>query len=540
MPTPSRLSPLLLLCLSWFLLSGCNEKRFALSKDSKARPSQTSQRLPVQPLARLKFQRPKRAPKLSVAPRLESKASHVAGIRSLAVDPSGLFVLSGGADRQLMLWNLAHQKKVRSWHNFTGAIRRLQFSADGRRFVLLEGHRSLSLWSLQGKKLKQYKSPTPLLDIHFSPLGDRLLAVDQKGQLTLFHGFRLQRLHIQQVCPKGVAAQHVKIGPGRRWIIVSCANGSFVVRNWTGTQTQRVMHHSTVQTMALSAKGDWLATGSSDAQLTLWHIHPKTLKIKKVHRSRGHLRTITALQFHPTLPQLATASRDNSVGIWSYSTTKLSLIRNLKHKASVESLAYVAGNKRQLLTGDSQGTLSLWTDSGQRLMRQEPPTWKARSLSFSLRRDWLATDTAGSGSAIWDLHTGQPIMSMKLHPFPVRHIQFARSGNRLMSADRRNIVFWDLKRRRPIGVINPPKKINLTVATLGRDWTQVFYGTDRGGVDLWTLAGPKRLYRDRVPQCVTAIAFHPIQRRAAAGTCEGKLYLYDDCEFLPKETNCWR
>lgn len=548
MPQVSRLSffpAFVLIPFLFLVLVGCDEGRFGVPKKSRVRPGDINKYKRMLPASVLKKAQPSKRPVRGTTTRpttspstrptqsnngsvgLEFLASHAAAVKGVAFDPSGTFALSIGADRQLILWNLLQQKKVRSWYDFQGTLKNVQFSPDGRRFLVLESPGTLSLWSRQGKRLQTYQHKGALRAVQFAPLDNRIAATTAQGKLLFLHSFRLNLLTQEQACPNKVSAVSLSIDSGQKWVVVGCANSSMWLRPWDQKTTSTKKLTYVPKVLALSSQGTTLAVGTETGHVALWKVQAKPLGLFAEQRIRGHVRAISGLVFHPNLPKLASSSLDKTVAIWTVGK-KLSLLRMLRHEASVESLAYSpASGVSRLLTGEGDGSITLWKDHGQRIMAQSPPVWKANTLSFSPKANQLATDAGRGGVLVWDLTKGTPYLGMQVHPFHLIHIAFAQDGNHFISADRRNIAFWDLRSRRSVTVLNPPKKSNITAVTLGRDWTQAFYGTDQRGVHLWTVAGPKRLFHDYRPQCVTSIALHPLSRQGAVGTCEGILYLYN-------------
>ncbi|TNE46209.1 MAG: WD40 repeat domain-containing protein [Deltaproteobacteria bacterium] len=537
MPQISRPWFSLALVLPFFLvLVGCDEGRFGVPKKSRLKPGDTNKykrMLPgkLLPLAKTSrtqpSTRPTTRPSASTSLGLEFDHSHAAAVQGVAFDPSGTMALSLGADRTLILWNLTTQKKIRSWSTFKGSLRKVQFSPDGRRFLVLEAPGVLSLWSRQGQRLRTYTHKHAILDARFAPLDNRIVAVTEQGKLLFLQSFQLKLVSQEQACPAKTSALQLAIDAGQKWLAVSCSHAQLWMRPWDQATPYMKKLPYVARVLALSGQGTSIAMGTEQGVVALWKVKPKPLSIVQEQRVRGHLRAVTGLAFHPSLPKLASSSLDQAVGVWSLGS-KLKLLRLLQNEAGVESLAYSpATGASHILTGESDGSITLWKDHGKRIMTQAPPTWKANTLSFSPKANWLATDAGRGGVMIWDLNKGVPHLAMKVHPFHLLRVSFAQDGNHFISADRRNIAFWDLRSRRSVTVLNPPKKSNITAVVLGRDWTQAFYGTDQRGVHLWTVAGPKRLFHDYRPQCVTSIAFHPLTRQGAVGTCEGMLFLYD-------------
>jgi WD40 repeat protein len=87
----------------------------------------------------------------------------------------------------------------------------------------------------------------------------------------------------------------------------------------TGAVQLTVTHPFRGRALAVSPDGRRLALGGSDQMVHL--IDAATLK--ETARFRAHDGEITALQFHPRRPLLASAAMDRSVKLWETETVRL-------------------------------------------------------------------------------------------------------------------------------------------------------------------------------------------------------------------------
>jgi WD40 repeat protein len=71
---------------------------------------------------------------------------------SLAVSPSGRFVLSGGSDKIIRCWDMKNRQNVQTFPHHSGAVVGLAFPPRGARFVSCSNDGSLCLWNLPGVK----------------------------------------------------------------------------------------------------------------------------------------------------------------------------------------------------------------------------------------------------------------------------------------------------------------------------------------------------------------------------------------------------
>ena len=132
---------------------------------------------------------------LDTGKELRTFSGHTGAVVSVAFSPNGRFALSGGCDEKnlfnyckqgsLKLWDVATAKELRSFTGHTDTVQSVALSPDGRFVLSGSGDKTLKLWELDtGKELRSFTGHTNLVSsVAFSP--DGLLALSGSSDYTL-------------------------------------------------------------------------------------------------------------------------------------------------------------------------------------------------------------------------------------------------------------------------------------------------------------------------------------------------------------------
>jgi WD40 repeat protein len=446
-------------------------------------------------------------------------------MQALAVSPTGDEALIGGLTPQIIHWLLNPARRIATRGGFKEKIRSISYSPDGRRFVVLEGAKTLSVWSRGGRLLRRWSSgELSLVRLRFVPVEDQLVALTEEGRLAIWAVAQGQLLRVEDPCPKSQALDWSVDAMQRRWG-VACADQSLWLRSWgPSPHSQRQKLTASPTAIALNEEGTQIAIALQDHRIQLWRIAHDG-KLAMTRERFGHLRTIRHLRFLEEAQTLLSAGDDHLLGIWSLQGG-LSLQRFLQHEAPLVDLAWHP-QRREIISLDQEGHLRIWKDLKTLSFLSEAPPAGGKSVAFSPDGKEILTDAEKGTAARWTLHNGQRELALTGLPSPLHHVAYAPDGNHAITVDAYNILFWDIRARRQIDVIRAPEGDEITATALGMDWTQAFYGTKRSGVFLWTIAGQRLLYRHSEPRYTTSVDLHIDRKLAAAGTSAGKIYLYD-------------
>jgi WD40 repeat protein len=172
---------------------------------------------------------------------------------TVAFTPSGKQAVTGGgrilqgngpADASLVLWDLATGKEIRRFEGHTKDVRRVAVSRDGKRLLSGSFDGTMRLWDIaSGKELERFPGPGHFVEaVAFTPDGKKA------------------------ICSYGPRAAEA----------VYEADASCSLRLWDLTSGKELKqfrgHGGPVLSLALSADGRYLVSGSADNTMRLWQV----------------------------------------------------------------------------------------------------------------------------------------------------------------------------------------------------------------------------------------------------------------------------
>ena len=243
---------------------------------------------------------------------LRVMAGHQGWVRSVAVDPTNEFLVSGSADRTIKCWDLA-----------TGALKlTLTGHVSGVRCVRLSERHPYMFSASEDKTVKNWDLETNKV-------------------IRSYHG------HLSGVYTLAI---HPTLD-----VVISGGRDS-TARVWdmrTKTEVAVLSGHThTVASILAQSVAPQVISGSHDTTMRLWDLRTSSCLSTLTH----HKHSIRAMVFHPTEYTWASASTD-SIKVWKCPTG--TFLRNADgHNTILNALAI---NRSQVLvSGGNDGSLGFW------------------------------------------------------------------------------------------------------------------------------------------------------------------------------------
>jgi len=193
-----------------------------------------------------------------------------------------------------------------------------------------------------------------------------------------------------------------------------------------------------VLSVAFSTDGHWLAAGSADGSIKLWHSEDGRVK----YTLHGHDNWVGSVAFSPDGKLLASGSSDRTIKLWRVQDGRL--LQTLRgHDDRVRSVAF-SPDGTLLASGGADNTVRLWTVADGTLKRTLTGyQGTVRSVAFSPDGKLLASGSADMLVKLWRVQDGslqRDLQTLQGHVGWVLSVAFSPDGQTLASAGSDNTV----------------------------------------------------------------------------------------------------
>ena len=366
------------------------------------------------------------------------------------------------------------------------------------------------LWDLERDKPLHLLRGTELdmpLAVAFSPDG-RTLAIGGVGKTVSFWD---PAESIKRQSRQHVAMATALVGTLGKTVLVWDASAV------TGKPSRTLKHKAIVSALAYSPKGRYLATGTADGALKIWH----TADHKPLRTCTGHRNLVSGLRFTDDGKTLVSVDAFGVVKFWDVQVRRDQLVIQAPN-ALVPGLTF-SRDGESCHAVDPQGTLYHWqTTTGQLRSSKKLANFQLiRRASFSADANWVAMTDVLQKVKIFDVVTGKEGQKINDLPESVGRVALSPTGKTLAM-----IVAHNRKRSSiflaDVGSGGKSRKLG----ELATQVTDFAYSPDgkqlaASGIDralyLWsTTSGERRAESLKHVRSIACFAFAPDGKRIAA------------------------
>ncbi len=330
---------------------------------------------------------------------------HGGEILSLSFDRQGTYLLSGGYQGDLGLWDFKKGRKIsvpteghRSW------IQSVAFSPDGRHMASAGGDGTIRLWRLgngtsAGGPLKNLSGL--MRNVVLSSTGDQIVSISERGVARLWRSDGVRLLGATKVTSAEFSHDDTRLFLGRD-------NGA--VEIWDTDSATYVGEalggpRSAVNSIAVGPEGKHVVSVRRDGLAILWDVDSLS--------STDHEAAIESAAFSPDGTRVVLGTNDGTVRLWDVRVRDRVGGAGEGHHGPVESVAF-SPDGNHVVSGGEDGTVRLWEVNDLRLSGGLPIGNHFRSVwsvDFSIDGERVVSAGHDGNVRIWERDGEQMVQS---------------------------------------------------------------------------------------------------------------------------------
>jgi WD40 repeat protein len=281
--------------------------------------------------------------------------------------------------------------------------------------------------------------------------------------------------------------------------------------DWGGRQLTLVTHGESVNGVAFSRDGRYLATASSDNTARVWEL-PGGRQLTQVAHDEG----VNGVAFSPDGRYLATASNDSKARVWELPRGRQ--LTEITHDGgSVNGVAF-SPDGRYLATAGDDRTARVWELPGARQLTQVKVDnrwfWFGafNGIAFSPDGRYLATASGDKTARVWELPGGRQLTQVKHKGWAafVNGVAFSPDGRYLATASSDSkACLWELPGGRQLTQVTLGEGNLVNGVAFSPDGRFLATASNDSSARVWELPGGRQLTEITHGGSVNGVAVSP-------------------------------
>ncbi len=232
------------------------------------------------------------------------------------------------------------------------------------------------------------------------------------------------------------------------------------------------------------------------------------------NRLENHRDTINDIAFSPDGNMIATASKDNTVEIWSKQGKELETLKG--HQGDVKAVTF-SPDGNIIASGSADKTVKLWNKDGKEINTFKGHQGEINSISFSPDGNTIATASGDKTVIIWSLD-GKKITTLNGHEYGVFGVRFSPDGNTIATASGdKTVKLWskdgkELRTYKHDGGVNS--------VTFSPDGKYIATGGWDKTIALWTIEGKRIRSFPPHDDTINQLSFSPDGKMIASASSD--------------------
>jgi RNA polymerase sigma factor (sigma-70 family) len=346
-------------------------------------------------------------------------SGHTAPVLAVAFAPDGKTLASGSHDGTARLWDVRTGKETKKLDADSGiniGVSGVSFSPDGKQLAACTtASRVVRVYDVASGKETHALAGGRFRRVAFSPDGKTLAAGDGNNAVRLWE--MPSGKVIQPAEPHDSGVHCIALSPDGKTLAASTTFKTVYLWDMkTGKMLRRLEgHEQGVYPVTFSPDGKRVASGSRDGTARVWDVATG----KELHKFSGYdaprddEEWVYGLSFSPDGKRLAGACRDGAVRVWDLGSGR-EVLRCGRHDGFAWGVAFSPDGKQLVSCGDD--AVLLWNAATGEQVRQMAPGARNEAVAFSPDGRLIAAGSKNGFVRLIDAESGQTLHMLKEHP----------------------------------------------------------------------------------------------------------------------------
>ncbi|PSF34257.1 hypothetical protein C7H19_19195 [Aphanothece hegewaldii CCALA 016] len=239
-------------------------------------------------------------------------------------------------------------------------------------------------------------------------------------------------------------------------------------------------------------------------------------QIQEKNQLESHQQAVTSVAFSPNNNYLATASRDNTVKLWTRQGQELRTLKG--HQGAIYGVAFSPDSKT-IATASQDRTIKLWNLQGKELVTLQGHQGSVYSVSFSPDGQFIASTSRDETARLWNLK-GQQLKVFRGHQKSVDDVSFSPDGKKIATVSRDgSLIIWNLEGEKLLTI--QQKSLPFYSVSFSPDEKYIAAATSDGITKMWNLQGTLVLTLKGHQENVNSVNFSPDGKSLVTASSDG-------------------